>query len=175
MKTMETRKFKLDTGEHDTITRVVKTLFGIICIAFAVVTAVIVYRSDRMSTGNVAAVVFLLLFGIWLVLAGFGLTERYVEISGDSVTLKDRFLVPARSLKPSDIKVIEFGQLKISFLLMSGEVLPLRLGTYYRENSFMLMEAVEEFCLLNNLATKGIKPKNDDQAYEGQDGNDRRR
>ncbi|MCU0460267.1 MAG: hypothetical protein MUE37_14405 [Bacteroidales bacterium] len=155
---METLKFRLDPGDHDSVTRVLKAFFGLVCIAAAIVTVVIMSRAGQVTTGNAAATGFLLLFGAWLVLAGFGLTERYVIVSGDTITLKDRIHVPARILKAPDIREIAFSQLKMTFTLVSGEVLPLRLGAYYRENSLLLMEAVETFCELNGVTTRGIEP-----------------
>lgn len=155
---MESLKFRLDPGEHDSVTRVLKALFGIVCIAAAIVTVVMMSRSGQVTAGTAAAIAFLFLFGVWLLLAGFGLTERYVIVSGDGITLKDRLHAPARVLKAEDIREIAFSQLKMTFALRSGEVLPLRLGAYYRENSLRLMETVETFCELNGVATKGIKP-----------------
>ncbi len=159
---METRKFRLDPGEHDSVTRVMKALFGIICIASAIVTAFIMSRSGQLTSGTIAAIAFLFLFGVWLVLAGFGLTERYVTVSDEAITIKDRLHAPARILKASDLKEIEFSQLKMTFSLKTGGVIPLRLGAYYRENSLRLMEAVEDFCAFNDLKTKGIKPENEE-------------
>jgi hypothetical protein len=163
---MESRKFRLDPGENNSFTRVLKAVFGVICIGAAIVTAVVMGRSGNISSGNIVAIVFMVLFGLWVILAGFGLTERYMIISGDTITLKDRVYSPARILRTSDIREIEFSQLKITFFLISGEVLPLRLGAYYRESSLRLMEAVEDFCIVNRLATRGIKSEKGDEVHE---------
>ncbi len=164
---METRKFRLDTAEHDTVTRLLKAFFGIVCFVSSIVTFVVMSRAGQLPTVTIAAIVFLFLFGVWLILAGSGLTERYMIISGDVIILKESLLSRARRLKASGIRMIEFSQLKVSFFLEGGEVIHLRLGAYYRESSLRLMETMEEYSSLYGVATKGIIPDNEEGNHEG--------
>lgn len=164
---METRKFRLDTADHDTITRLLKAFFGIICIIVAVITAILTTGDGNMTTGTVAALTFLFLFGVWLILAGSGLTERYMTISGDAIILKESMLSRPRRLKASDIRMIEFSQLKVSFFLEGGEIIHLRLGAYYRESSLSLMETLEEYSSVYGVSTKGIRQDKEDGNHEG--------
>ncbi|MEZ4998949.1 MAG: hypothetical protein R2758_16330 [Bacteroidales bacterium] len=41
---METRKFRLDTAEHDTVTRLLKAFFGIVCFVSSIVTFVVIVK-----------------------------------------------------------------------------------------------------------------------------------
>ncbi|MDF1559306.1 MAG: hypothetical protein P1P83_03785 [Bacteroidales bacterium] len=153
---METRRFNLDLTDNDSVSRILKSIFGIICIAVALILSLMIYRSGESTWSTWIAVAFLFLFGVWLVLKVTGLTDRYVTISESEIILKDKFYSPALVIRASDLEKTGFSQLKISFFLSAGKVIALRLGTYYRDNSFKLMEAVEEFCNLNRITTTGI-------------------
>lgn len=163
---MEGLKFNLDSGEHDKTSRVLKALFGVLCIAAAIATGVMMAGTDKMTTNSYIAISFLALFGIWLIISGLGLTERYLTVSGDTIILKDRAYAPARIIRASDLRELEFSQLKITFRLKTEMAIPLRLGTYYRENSFRLMEAMEQFCTSNGILTKGIQTEEEDAGNE---------
>lgn len=153
---METQRFNLDLSENNRVSRILKSIFGIICIAVALFLAVMMHRSGQSTRSTWIAVAFLFLFGVWLVLKVTGLTDRYIVISESEIVLKDKFYSPAMIIRASDLEKTGFSQLKISFFPSAGRVIALRLGTYYRDNSFKLMQAVEEFCNLNGIPTKGI-------------------
>ena len=153
---METRRFNLDLSENNRVSRILKSIFGIICIAVALILSLMMQRSGESTYSTWIAVAFLFLFGVWLVLKVTGLTDRFVVISESEIVLKDKFYSPALVIRASDLEKTGFSQLMISFFLRSGKVIALRLGTYYRENSFKLMEVVEEFCNLNGIPATGI-------------------
>ena len=163
---METLRFSLDPGEHDRITMVLKAVFGVVCIAAAIITLIVMAGSGHLNLNSLAAIAFIGLFGIWLLATGLGLTERYVTVSGDTIVLKDRAYAPSMIIRSSDLREIGFSQLKITFRLKTEKVIALRLGTYYRENSFRLMEAVEQFCSSNGILTTGINTDAKDPEYE---------
>ncbi len=147
------RKFKLDPGENDRISRIFKVLFGVICIVAAIITAIVMSSSVNVTSGSIIALLFLLLFGIWLILGGMGYTERYVTIADEMITLKEKVYAPARRIKAAEIGEVAFGQMRITFVLTSGEKVILRLGTFYRESSFRLMDAVYDFCAQHGVMT----------------------
>jgi len=153
---METQRFNLDLSENNSVNRILKSIFGIICIVVSLVLTMMIHRSGQSTWSTWIAVGFLFIFGIWMVLKVTGLTDRFAVISENEIILKDKFYSPALAIKASDLEKTGFGQLKITFYLSSGKVIVLRLGTYYRENSMELMEAVEEFCNLNRIPTTGI-------------------
>jgi len=153
---METRRFNLDLSENNRVNRILKLISGIICIVIALILAVMMHRSGESTRNTWIAVVFLFSFGVWLVLKGAGMIDRYVIFSENEIVLKDKFYAPALVIKASDLEKTGFGQLKISLFLRTGKVVALRLGTYYRENSLKLMEAAEEFCNLKGIPTTGI-------------------
>jgi len=163
---METRRFNLDLSENNSVSRILKSISGIICIAVALTLALMMHRSGQSTGSTWIAVAFLFFFGVWLLLKATGLTDRYVIISASEIFLKDKFYSPAVVIRASDLEKTGFSQLKISFFLSSGKVIALRLGTYYRDNSFKLMEAIEEFCNLNGITTTGISTNEESTGNE---------
>jgi len=89
---METQRFSLDTGEHDRISLIARTIFGVVCIAAAIITTVKMAGSGLLNMNNIAAIVFLGLFGIWLLATGLGLTQRHMTLAGDNRFKKERIL-----------------------------------------------------------------------------------
>ena len=114
------------------------------------------HRSGALTRNTWIADAFLFFFGVWLALKGTGLTDRYAVISDNEIVLKDKFYAPAMIIRASDITKAGFGQLKITLFLRTGKIIPLRLGTFYRESSLELMETAEAFCNANGIPTSGI-------------------
>ena len=163
---METQRFSLDTGEHDGISLIARTIFGVVCIAAAIITTVKMAGSGLLNMNNIAAIVFLGLFGIWLLATGLGLTQRHMTLAGDSIVLKKSAYSPARTIKAADIREIEFSQLRITFTLKTGKIIALQLGLLYRESSLRLMEAVEQFCTSNGIVARGIESDMNNTIHE---------
>lgn len=154
---MESQRFTLDSGEHDRLSQVAKAIFGVVCLTAAIITTVRMANSGHLNMNNIAAIAFLGLFGIWLLIMGLGMTQRYMTLSGDSIILKKSAFSPARTIMAADVREIEFSQMKITFILKTGKVIALRLGLLYRESSLRLMEAVERFCTSNRIVARGIE------------------
>lgn len=163
---MESLRFNLDPGENDRTSRILKALFGVVCMAAAVTTGIMTTGSDKMTTNSFIAIAFIGLVGIWLLISGLGLTERYLALSVDKIVLRDRAYAPARTINASDLRKVMFSQLKITFMLKSEEVISLRLGTFYSESSVRIMEAIEKFCASNSVLAEGLAPDGEGAGHE---------
>ncbi len=163
---MESQRFNLDPGENDRINRTLKALFGVVCIAAAITTGIMMTGSDKLTTNSIIAIAFMGLIGISLLISGLGLTERFLTLSGGTIILRDKVYTPARTISASDLRKVEFSQLKVAFYLKSEEVISLRLGTFYRESSVRIMEALEKFCASNGVLTEGLPPFREDDGHE---------
>ena len=163
---MKSQRFNLDPGENDRINRILKALFGLVCIAAAITTGIMMTGSDKLTTNSFIAIAFMGLIGISLLISGLGLTERFLTLTGDTIILRDKVYAPARTISVSDLRKVEFSQLKITFILKSEELVALRLGTYYRENSLKIMETLENFCASNSILTKGLLTEGKENTHE---------
>lgn len=152
---MENRKFSLEVVEKNKITRVSELVFGLLCLAGASWYAVSLQGPSSPGLSGWLAVLFLALFGIWEILSGAGLVSRYIWIATDQITLRHRAWKPPVVLPPSDLAEVKFKPLKVDFCLNGGNVISIRLGTYYSERSAQIMEAVEAFCAENGIKISG--------------------
>jgi hypothetical protein len=152
--TMRQQKFSLEIVERNKITKVSESVFGLLCLAVALWFAMSL--QDKPSTVSAGlAIAFLAFFGIWEILSGTGAVSRYIIIGGENIILKHKTYLPAVTFGPGALKEVKFKPLAIDFCLTKGTVTTIRLGTYYRERSAEIMEAVEKFCHDKMIMTTG--------------------
>lgn len=112
------------------------------------------------TTSSWVAIVFLFLFGLWMIFSGLGYTKRYIIVSDEKVILRQEFYRPPLVFTPGSLRAVEFRPLTIIFITESGNV-SLRLGTYWPENTARILEAVEEFCMQHSVEIRGdYNPEN---------------
>jgi hypothetical protein len=151
---MEETKFNIDLHEDKKAGKILRILFGVACLA-AATGFMYSIRGTASSTASAwIATAFLMLFGLWMIASGLGYTRRYIIISGEKIILRQEFYRPPLIFTPSNLKAVEFKPLTIGFLTANGTI-KLRLGTYYPENTASIMEAVEDFCIRNNIEIRG--------------------
>jgi hypothetical protein len=154
--TMSGQKFSLEIVERNKITRVAESVFGLLCITVALWFAMSLL--DKPSTVSAwLAIAFLAFFGIWEIISGTGAVSRFIIIGSENIILKQKTYLPAVTFEPDALKEVKFKPLAIDFCLREGKVTTVRLGTYYREGSAEIMEAVEKFCLDKMIMTTGNK------------------
>jgi len=149
--------YSIELHENTRAGRSLRILLGVACL---IVTVWFVYsvQGTAASVGTAwIAMGFLLLFGLWLIASGLGLTERYITIGHDRIVLRQDFYRPPLIFTSSSLTAVEFKPVVIDFYT-GNKYVRLRLGTYYPDRSAAIMEAVEEFCLLH-----GIEIKRDNQ------------
>jgi len=151
---MTENRYSIDLHEYTKTGRLLKAALGIICLAVAV-WFLISIRGTAASVGTAwIATAFLLLFSVWLIGSGFGLTQRYITVGNGRIILKRDFYRPPVIFTSSSLKAVEFRPLLIIFF--SGEKkISLRMGAYYPERSGAVMEAVEGFCRDHNIEIRG--------------------
>lgn len=160
---MADRHFSIELNENTRVGRILRILLGLACL---VVTVWFIFsvKGTAASVGTAwIAMGFLLLFGLWLIGSGLGLTERYINIGHDRIVLRQDFYRPPVIFTSSSLSAVKFKPVVIDFYTDNKNV-RLRLGTYYPDRTAAIMEAVEEFCVLN-----GIEIKRDNQ--EGKEEN----
>jgi hypothetical protein len=145
--------FSIELHENTRVGRILRILLGVACL---VVTAWFVFSvlGTAASVGTTwIAIGFLLLFGLWLIGSGLGLTERYITIGYDRLVLRQDFYRPPVVFTSASLTAVEFKPVVIDFYTDNKKV-RLRLGTFYRDRTASIMEAVEEFCVRNGIEIK---------------------
>ncbi len=154
---MADKHFSIELHENTRVGKSLRILLGVVCL---IVTAWFIFsvKGTAASVGTAwIAMGFLFLFGLWLIGSGLGLTERYITIGHDRIVLRQDFYRPPAVFTSSSLTAVEFKPVVIDFYT-NNENVRLRLGTYYPDRTAAIMEAVEEFCVL-----QGIEIKRDNQ------------
>lgn len=155
---MADKRYSIDLHENTLIGRVLRIILGIA----GIVVAVWYMYSIRGTSASIEtawiAIVFLILFSLWLLASGLGYTKRYIEIGDEKITLRQEFYRPPLSFTTSSLTSVEFKTLIIDFYTGEQKT-TLRLGTYYPEQSSAIIEAVEGFCRRHNIEIRGENGK----------------
>jgi hypothetical protein len=157
---MTETRYSIDLHENTRSGRLLKAALGVVCLAVAVwFLFSIIGTAASIGTAWIATG-FLLLFSVWLIGSGFGLTERYITVGNERIILKRDFYRPPVTFTSSSLKAVRFGPLLITFFTGDKKI-TLMMGAYYPERSAAIMEAVDEFCRQH-----GIEIREDNQTGE---------
>ena len=154
---MTGKRFNIDINDNSLINRVFKIALGILCFLAAGYFMYSITGTSASTVASWAAIVFLIFFGLWGILSGTGTIDKYIIIDEDRITLRKNPFLPPVEMLCTDIQYVEFGPLNASFVLKKGDKIILKLGTYNRERSALIMEAIEQFCINNKVDTKGLE------------------
>jgi hypothetical protein len=148
---METKYFSLGPSENSTIIKLIRILFGLVCLAIAVFWMIFNIRSAASDRALWITVLFLSGFGLYQVWAGLGRASRFIKITGERITLKKNSLLPPREMASFEIRKIEIFPLNMIFHLHKGGKTILRFGTTYTDNIAPIKSEIEEFAAVNKI------------------------
>lgn len=153
-KEMKETRYSIDLHENKKAERAGRVLLGAVCLAVTGWYIFSINGTAASTTSAWVAMIFLLLFGLWMIISGLGYTSRYIIVAEDRITLRQEFYRPPVIFTSSSLRAVEFRPLTLIFITESGNV-SLRLGTYWPENTARIMEAVEEFCIRHSVEIRG--------------------
>jgi hypothetical protein len=153
---METKYFSLGPSDSSTVLKVIRILFGLVCIAIALFWLIFNIRSVRADRTLWITVLFLSGFGFYQIWAGLGRTSRFIQIGRDKIILKKNSLLPVKEMASSEIKKIEIFPLNLIFHFHRGGKTVLRFGTTFTDNIDPIKNRIEEFSAVNNIAIEEI-------------------
>jgi len=153
---METKYFSLGHSDTNTILKIIKILFGAVCIAIAAFWMIFNIRAARADRTLWISVLFLSGFGLYQIWAGLGRAIRFIQIGDDKIILKKNSLLPQKVMIPSEIRKIEVFPLNLIFYFHNGGKTILRFGTAFTDNIDPVKNAIEEFASLNSIETETI-------------------
>ena len=153
---MNTEYFSLGPAENSSPVKVIRILFGLVCIAIAIFWLIFNIRSVSADRMLWITVLFLTGFGIYQIYAGAGRAKRFIEVSSDKIVLRKNSLLPRRVMAATEIKKIEVFPLNLIFYFHNGGKTVLRFGTTYNDIIDPVKEAVEQFAGLHNISLENI-------------------
>jgi hypothetical protein len=148
---METKYFSLSYGETSRLVKIIRILFGLVCIVIALFWLIFNIRSVKPDRNLWITVLFLSGFGLYQVWSGLGRATRFISISKDIIVLKKNSLLPLKKMASFEIKKIEVFPLNLIFYFHSGGKTVLRFGTTYTDLIGPVKNVIEEFATINNI------------------------
>jgi hypothetical protein len=148
---METKYFSLGQAETGTVLKIIRILFGLVCVAIAIFWMIFNIRSVKADRTLWITVLFLSGFGFYQVWAGFGRAGRFIQIGSDKIMLKKNSLLPVKEMSSSEIRRIEIFPLNLIFYSNKGGKTVLRFGTMFTDNIEPIKDKIEEFASQNNI------------------------
>lgn len=160
---MEGIRYSLDTYDNTITNRALKVILGLAGLFASVYFIVSVSGSAASTVNTWVAIVFLFLFGIWGLLSGSGIMDRFLVINEADLIMRQFPFGHPFVVSAADIETVSFGPLTVTITLKTGQKHALRLGTYNRDRSYSIMEEIRKFCERNNTLVSGLGPNEKEQ------------
>jgi hypothetical protein len=154
---MEDKYFPLEQKENSRFVRIVQILFGVVCIATALVWIIYNIKSLETDSKLWPSIAFIFIFGIYLIMAGSGKTGRFIRTSTHGIFLKQHSVLPGFELIYADIKKIELYPLSIKFHMKDSKKISLRFGLSYAEIISPVKEEIIAISELNNIPLEVVE------------------
>ncbi|NLA49948.1 MAG: hypothetical protein GX876_10870 [Bacteroidales bacterium] len=149
---MKSKYVSLEPHDQPRIMKVLQIIFGAICIIVFFYYLIYGTGSTRSGIKLWTAIVFLLFFGIYQIMAGLGKTKKYFIASADEIKYKQHSFLPCVKLTSVEIGRIIFHPLSIIFQLKKGSRYRFRFGISYPEVIDPVKQNVIEFAESHNIS-----------------------
>jgi len=156
---MDIKYFSLSTNENSKIINIIRIVFGIICIAVAVLWISFNVRLLKTDDTLWITILFLSGFGFYQVWSGLGKATKFIEIGPDYISLKKNPILSPVKMTASMIEKIDIYPLNLVIFLKSGKKIMLRFGTTFQETNELVKDGIMEFGELNNIKAEFVEEK----------------
>jgi hypothetical protein len=153
---MEKGYFSLEMREDNRLTKIIRILFGIVLLIIAVFWSFYNFKSVKADGTLWITLIFLIAFGLFQILTGFGFTKTFIELNNNNIRLKKQSLLPPVVLHTEQIEGIELFPFKVHFLLVSGKKVLLRFGISDPDKVDLIKAEILSFADANNLKSEII-------------------
>jgi hypothetical protein len=156
---MKNKHFPLSTNENNKLIKIVRVLFGIVCIAISIFWLIFNIKSMNSDATRWVTILFLSGFGFYQIGTGMGYTIRFIEIGTDKIRLKKNAILPPVEILAEDIERIESLPLNIIFFLKTQKRILLRFGTTYHETNEEIIDEIFSFANSRQIPFEIINEK----------------
>lgn len=156
---MENKIFPLGTSENNKAVRVIRILFGGVCIAIALFWLVFNIKSSKADLTLWVTILFISGFGFYQIWAGLGRATMFIDIGSDYIRLKKNAILPPVKISAMEIERIELFPLNLIFFLRSKKRILLRFGTTFYETNEKVKDEILNFAEVNNIPLEIIEEK----------------
>jgi hypothetical protein len=156
---MENKHFDLGTSENNLFIRIIKIIFGALCIAIGIFWFIFNTKSLKSDVTLWITIIFLFGFGFYQIWSGLGRAIRFIEIGKDGIIIKKNvFFAPVR-LEADSMERIEIFPLNVIFHLKTRKKRLLRFGTTYHDINEKILDEIVDFAGSNNIPFEVIEDK----------------
>jgi hypothetical protein len=156
---MEAKYFSLGNSENNQFVKIIRIIFGVVCITVAVYWLNFNIKSLKTDGTLWITIVFLLGFGFYQIWSGLGRANRFIEIAGDYINLRKNPVLPSVKISAAEISKIELFPLSLVFFLKSEKRILLRFGTTFHETNEVIKDEILTFAGRNNIPLEIIEDK----------------
>jgi hypothetical protein len=148
---MEKKYYPLEHGETGTFIKVIRVIFGIICIIVAIYWLVFSPAPVPSRFSLYIMFLFLTCFGFIQIWHGIGKAVKFIEFNDKKIKLKKNIFLPPVDLNADDIERIELFPMNTIFFLKSEKRIILRFGSMYQETNETIKDELISFSDDNNI------------------------
>ncbi|MDP3001579.1 MAG: hypothetical protein Q8N38_00395 [Bacteroidales bacterium] len=156
---MEIKHFSFGTSENNRFVKIIRIVFGVVCIAVAIYWFSFNIKSLKADGTLWITIIFLTGFGFYQIWSGLGRATRFIEITPDYIRLKKNPILPPLKMSSGEIEKIELFPLNLIFFLKSKKRILLRFGTTYHEINEKIKDEILSFAESNNIPLEIVEEK----------------
>lgn len=154
---MESKYLSLEPHDQHGIMKVLQIIFGAVCIIVSFYYFIYGSGSDKSGIKLWIAIFFLLLFGMYQIMAGLGKTRKYFITMHGGINYKQHSFLPGVKIAAGEIDKITFHPLSIVFQLKKGNRQRFRFGISYPEVIDPVKQNVIEFAESHNISLEIVE------------------
>jgi hypothetical protein len=148
---MAKKYYPLEQGETGTLVKVLRTIFGIICIMVAIYWLLFSPAPVPSKFSLVIVFLFLTCFGLIQLWHGIGKAVKFIEFNDRIIRLKKNFFLPPVEINSEDLEKIELYPMNTIFFLKSKRKIMLRFGAMYQETNETIKDELILFSDANSI------------------------
>ncbi len=156
---MEIKYFSLDASENSRPVKIIRIVFGAVCIAVAGYWFGFNIKSLKADGTLWITIIFLSGFGFYQIWSGLGRATTFIEIGQDKIRLKRNTILPMVEMGAGEIEKIELFPLNVIFFLKTKKRILLRFGTTYYETTEKVKDEILGFAESNKILLEIIEEK----------------
>jgi hypothetical protein len=156
---MENKYYPLGNIEKNGIVRIIRIVFGVVCIAIAAFWLVFNIRSLKADGTLWITIIFLWAFGLYQIWAGFGKANRFIEFGSNYIRLRKNTFFAPRVMNVAEIEKIELFPMNLVFFLKTGKRIMLRFGATYQDLNEKIKDDILIFVEINKIPFEIVEEK----------------
>jgi hypothetical protein len=148
---MEPKYFMLEPKDGSKVVRIFQFALGFLSIGIAVFWVIFNLSAVKEDRTLWVTIIFLVAFGAYMIMNALGKSTKFIIIGGDYITLKQNPVLPAQTIKASDIDKIIIHPLSVSFTKGLSSRALLRFGITYHEIIEPVKNEITDFAGRNTI------------------------